>query len=161
MAEQMSDFTAPLDAASALSESLADIARRNRALAQAMAHFTREEYLRFFQMRLDRDTTAIGKLGDVHGVPGLIGVQQEWLRDLFQDYAGQQMRLAGLMRDMSHNAMDRCSEMAGMGLDTMRAAAGEMQGQMQEAGKEVQATAEEMAATPAEMAENGQHETQH
>lgn len=163
MAEPVPDHTAPLKAASDLTACLTEAAGKNRAMLEEMAQFTRDESLRFFQRRLDRATAAIGKLQEAHSAAGMIGVQQEWLRDLFQDYAAQQMRLAGLMRALTQDAFDRCHQVAGMGLRSMREAAGAMSGQMREAAEEVQVTAEEMAAMPGEMADDMRYtaETQH
>jgi hypothetical protein len=123
---------------------LAQTAQKNRALLEEMAHFTQAETLRFFQQRLDRDNAALGKLQDAQGAGGVIGVQQEWLRELFQDCLGQNMRLAEMMRTMTRDAFDSCSRALGM-----------------TAGK-AQEMADDLAEMPARMAEEAQFAgTQH
>jgi hypothetical protein len=74
-------------AVSQLSQSLAQAAESQRLLAQEMTVFAKDESLRFANLRLDRNGATLDKLQNCHGIPGLIGVQQEWLRDFLQDYA--------------------------------------------------------------------------
>jgi hypothetical protein len=144
MAEHTPDLSIPLQAAADLSASLAQAAQKNRALLEEMTHFTQAEMLRFFQQRLDRDNAVLGKLQDAQGIGGIIGVQQEWLRELFQDCLGQNMRLADMMGGMTRDAFDCCSRAVDIG-----------------AGK-AQEMAEDMAEMPARMAEDAQYaETQH
>lgn len=160
MVEQTPDMSAPIQAASALTASLTEAVHKNRLLIEQMAQFTRNESLRFFQRRMEQDTAAMSKLQDAHGIGAIIGVQQEWLRGLFQDYAGQNMRIAGLVHDLTQDAFDRCGEVAGMGLDSVRQAANGMAGQMHRAGEQAAHAAADM---PAEMVDNPQPyaETQH
>ncbi len=100
----------PAKAVSQLSESMAHTAESHRALIQEMTVFAKDEGLRFANLRLERNGQAMDKLQNCHGIPGLIGVQQEWLRDLVQDYMGQNMRLAGALRGLTQNVMACASE---------------------------------------------------
>ena len=56
----------------------------------------------------------------VRACPGLIGVQQEWLRDLVEDYLAQQMRVAGAFRGIAHNVMASATETASENIDRMQ-----------------------------------------
>jgi hypothetical protein len=100
----------PTKAVSQLSESMAHTAESHRALIQEMTVFAKDEGLRFANLRLERNGQAMDKLQNCHGIPGLIGVQQEWLRDFVQDYMGQNMRLAGALRGLTQNVMACASE---------------------------------------------------
>jgi hypothetical protein len=100
----------PTKAVSQLSESMAHTAESHRALIQEMTIFAKDEGLRFVNLRLERNGQAMDKLQSCHGIPGLIGVQQEWLRDFVQDYMGQNMRLAGALRGLTQNVMACASE---------------------------------------------------
>ena len=100
----------PAKAVSQLSESMAHTAESHRALIQEMTIFAKDEGLRFVNLRLERNGQAMDKLQNCHGIPGLIGVQQEWLRDFVQDYMGQNMRLAGALRGLTQNVMACASE---------------------------------------------------
>ncbi len=100
----------PAKAVSQLSESMAHTAESHRALIQEMTIFAKDEGLRFANLRLERNGQAMDKLQNCHGIPGLIGVQQEWLRDFVQDYMGQNMRLAGALRGLTQNVMACASE---------------------------------------------------
>jgi hypothetical protein len=75
---------------------------------------------RFFNLRLERNAQALNKLQNCHGIPGLIGVQQEWIRDLVEDYMGQNLRLAGTMRDLTQNVMASATETASGHIDRMQ-----------------------------------------
>jgi hypothetical protein len=95
----------PARAVSQLTESLAQAAHNQRALLQEMSSFAKEESRRFFNLRLERNEAALEKMQHCVGLPGLIGVQQEWLRDFVQDFIGQNMRLAGALRGVTHDTI--------------------------------------------------------
>jgi len=105
MSHDHSSTTEPARAVSQLTESLTQAAQNQRALLQEMSSFAREESLRFFNLRLERNEAALEKMQHCVGLPGLIGVQQEWLRDLVQDLIGQNMRLAGVLRGVTHDTV--------------------------------------------------------
>ncbi len=118
--------TGPAKAVSQLSESMAHTAESQRVLIQEMTLFAKDEGLRFVNLRLERNGHAMDKLQNCHGVPGLIGVQQEWLRDLVQDYFGHNMRMAGALRGLTQNVMACASEQAAQGMERAQHAAKEM-----------------------------------
>jgi hypothetical protein len=112
--------TGPAKAVSQLSESLAQTAENQRVLIQEFTSFAKDEGRRFFNLRLERNAQALNKLQNCHGIPGLIGVQQEWIRDLVEDYMGQNLRLAGTMRDLTQNVMASATETASGHIDRMQ-----------------------------------------
>ena len=116
----------PAKAVSQLSDSMAQTAESHRALIQEMTMFAKDEGMRFVNLRLERNGQALDKLQHCQGIPGLIGVQQEWLRDLVQDYIGHNMRIAGALRGLTQNVMACASEQAAQSMDRAQNAAKEM-----------------------------------
>ena len=106
----MSHPTDVSPAFSQLGDSLAQAAESQRLLFHEVTIFVRDEGLRFTNRRLERNGEAMEKMQSCQGLPGLIGVQQEWLRDFVQDYMGQNMRLAGALRGLTQNVMACASE---------------------------------------------------
>ncbi|HET7084235.1 MAG TPA: hypothetical protein VFI23_05650 [Rhizomicrobium sp.] len=137
----MTDHAESAQAVSQLGDSLAQTAECHRLLAQEMSAFAKDESLRFMDLRLERNGQALDRLQSCHGLPGLIGVQQEWLRDLLQDYASQSMRLIGAMRGLTQNVMTSAVETASENIDRMQNEAGDamQRGQqaMQQAGEQI------------------------
>ncbi len=116
-----------------LRDSLAQTAESQRALAQEMAGFAKDESLRFVNLRLERNGAALDKLQHCHGIPGLIGVQQEWLRDFLQDYAAQSMRMMGAWRGLTENVLESAAENAADNIDRMQHQASDMAHQAEDA----------------------------
>jgi hypothetical protein len=116
----------PAKAVSQLSESLAQASESQRALVQEIAEFAKDESLRFANLRLERNGAVLDKLQHCHGLPGLIGVQQEWLRDFLQDYASQNLRFVGAFRGLARNAMASAAERASDNIDRMQHEASDM-----------------------------------
>ena len=85
-----------------------------------MTSFARNEASRFANQRLERNREALEKMQDCRGLPGLIGVQQEWLRGFVEDYLAQQMRLAGALRGIAHNVVASAAETASENIDRMQ-----------------------------------------
>jgi len=105
---------------SQLGDSLAQAAESQRVLFQEMAIFVRDEGLRFTNRRLERNGETMEKMQNCQGLPGLIGVQQEWLRGFVEDYLAQQMRLAGAFRGIAHNVVASATETAAENIDRMQ-----------------------------------------
>jgi len=148
---------APADSSQAISqfgeslrESLAQTAESQRALAQDMAGFAKDESLRFVNLRLERNGAALDKLQHCHGIPGLIGVQQEWLRDFLQDYAAQSMRMMGAWRGLTKNVLESAAENAADNIDRMQHQASDA---MHQAGEQIGQMAQDSS--------NHVQETQH
>ena len=116
----------PAKAVSQLSESMAQTAESHRVLIQEMTQFAKDEGLRFINLRLERNGQALDKLQNCSGIPGLLGVQQEWLRDFVQDYMNHNMRVAGALRSLTQNVMACASEQAAENIDRTQHAASDM-----------------------------------
>ena len=116
----------PAKAVSQLSESMAQTAESHRALVQEMTQFAKDEGLRFINLRLERNGQALDKLQNCSGLPGLLGVQQEWLRDFVQDYMSHNMRIANALRGLTQNVMACASEQASEHMDRAQHAASDM-----------------------------------
>jgi hypothetical protein len=110
----------PVQSVAQLGESLAQTAENHRALFQEITGFAKDESLRFVNLRLERNGVVLDKLQNCQGVPGLIGVQQEWLRDFLQDYASQSMRMMGAVRGLAKNVMEAAAENAADNIDRMQ-----------------------------------------
>lgn len=134
-------FSDPAKAVSQLGESLAQTTERQRALFQDMTNFAKEESLRFMNLRLERNGSALDKLQNCHGLPGLMGVQQEWLRDLMQDYMSQNMRMAGAFRGLTQNVVVPVSQTASQAVDQMQQNANEM---VEQAGQQMNQAAQQV-----------------
>ena len=145
--------TGAAKAVTQLGESLAQTAQSHRALFQEMTAFAKDESLRFANLRLERNGAALDKLQHCQGVPGLLGVQQEWLRELMEDYIGQNMRLAGALRGLTQNAMASATEAVSDNIDHTQHGAAEMVHQ----GAEMAQQASEQVN---QMAQDANHYTQ-
>ena len=142
---------------SQLSQSLAKAADSQCSLAEKMSVFAKDESLRFANLRLERNGATLDKLQSCHGIPGLIGVQQEWLRDLLQDYTGQSMRVIAAMRGLTKNMMESAAENASDNFERMR---NQAQDAMDRTGDVLQ-KAGEQTGHMAQDANNFLQETQH
>ena len=105
---------------SQLGDCLTQAAESQRFLFQEMTNFVRDESLRFTNRRLERNGETMEKMQNCQGLPGLIGVQQEWLRGFVEDYLAQQMRLAGAFRGIAHNVVASAAETASENIDRMQ-----------------------------------------
>ena len=126
---------------SELGDRLAQAAESQRQLFQEMASFARDEASRFASLRLERNGEALDKMQNCHGLPGLIGVQQEWLRAFVEDYLGQQMRFAGAFRSLAHEVATNATETASENIDRMQQQAGEA---IHQAGQAADHTGDQM-----------------
>lgn len=129
--------TGATKAVSQISESLTHAAESHRALVQDMTEFAKDESLRFTSLRLARNGAALNKLQTFAGLPGLFHMQQEWLRDFLQDYAAQNLRVAGAFRGLARNMVASVAEVGSENLDGLQHEAGEMVHQTAEASSDV------------------------
>ena len=156
----MTDIHSPSDptlAISQLGESMAQTAESHRILTQGMTSFVKDESLRFMNLRLERNGQVLDRLQNCHGIPGLIGVQQEWLRDLLQDYTSQSMRLMGAMRGLTKNVRASAVETASENIDRMQQEAGDAMNRASDAMEQ----ASEQASHVVQQTNNFVQETQH
>jgi hypothetical protein len=130
----------PAEAVSQLGESLTQAGESHRALVQEMTLFAKDESLRFVNLRLERNGTVLEKLQTCTGLPGLIGVQQEWLRDFVQDYVGQNMRFAGAFRGLARNVVAQAADATSDNIDRMQHEASDM---VHKAGEQMDQTTQD------------------
>lgn len=150
MDDQTHAENGPAKAVSQLGNSLANATESHRVLLQDMTLFAKDEGLRFVNLRLERNGQALDKLQSCQGLPGLIGVQQEWLRDLVQDYISHNMRMAGALRGLTQNAMASAAETASDNIDRMQHQAS---GMVHQAGEQM----DQMAQDANTYAQSTQH----
>jgi hypothetical protein len=141
MDDQTHAENGPAKAVSQLGDSLANATESHRVLLQDMTLFAKDEGLRFVNLRLERNGQALDKLQSCQGLPGLIGVQQEWLRDLVQDYISHNMRMAGALRGLTQNAMASAAETASDNIDRMQHQAS---GMVHQAGEQMDQMAQDV-----------------
>ena len=148
-------------AVSQLGDCLTQAAESQRQLFQQMSNFARDEASRFVNIRLERNGRALEKMQDCHGLQGLIGVQQEWLRSFMEDYLGQQMRLAGAFRGLAHDVMTTAAETASENLDRMQQDGREMAAAVDRQVDQAVETAGNQVNQMAQDADNYVQQTQH
>ncbi|HVV27084.1 MAG TPA: hypothetical protein VHC40_03870 [Rhizomicrobium sp.] len=146
--------TGPAKAASQLNDALVQMAECQRTLIQEMTQYARDETQRFVNLRMERNGAALDRLQSCHGISGLIGTQQEWMRDLLQDYIGQQLRLAGALRGIAQNAVATATEVASENIDRMQH---EAAGMARQAGEQVSAMAQAVADGQSDYLQPTQH----
>jgi len=129
----MNNHPDPEQSVSQLGQSLAQTAESGRALVQDMAGFAKDESLRFVNLRLERNGAVLDRLQSCQGIPGLIGVQQEWMRDLLQDYSSQGMRWMGALRGLTRNVMEKATESAADTSDRVQHEASDVMPQAEDA----------------------------
>jgi hypothetical protein len=150
--------TGPAKAVSQLSEHLAHTAESQRALLTEMATFAKDESLRFVNLRLERHGEVLEKLQTAQGLGGVIGVQQEWLRDLLSDYAGQQTRFAGAFRGVAHTIAANVTDAASETVDRMH---GQAQDNVHQGAQAVADTQAHIDGAVHDMDEQVDEATQH
>ena len=112
-------------------QTLAHSAESGRGLVQDFTAFAKDESLRFVHLRLERSGAALDRLHHCQGIAGLMGVQQDWLRDLWQDYAGQSLRLMGAWRSLARTVMETAVENVAETVDQTQHQAADAMAQME------------------------------
>ncbi len=102
----------PREAIAGLNQTLEKSFDQNRALLSEMARFAQNESLRFVQLQLDHAHHAFAQLDDHRDWRTLIGAQQEWVRDLMQDYAAQSLRYAEIFRSLAGRVQEQARHVA-------------------------------------------------
>ncbi len=143
--ETLNTETGPAKAVSHFSDSLAQTGESHRALVQEITSFAKDEAKRFFNLRLERNNAVLDKLSNTTGLTGIIGVQQEWLRDLMADYSGQQMRFASTLQGITHNVIACASDAASQHIEHLQQQASEMTSQAEEVAHQAAQTGEHFA----------------
>jgi hypothetical protein len=106
---------------------------RNRALFSEMARFAKDESLRIAHKHLEHANHAFAHLQGGRNFTSLIGAQQEWIRDMMQEYAAQSLRYAEMFQTMTRHVQSQVESAAGdlreqaeENLSTLDRQAGEM-----------------------------------
>lgn len=86
---------------------------QNRALFAEMARFAKDESLRIAHKHLEHADHAFAHLQDGRSFTGLIGAQQEWIRDMMQEYATQSLRYAEMFHTMTRRVQSHVESAAG------------------------------------------------
>ena len=95
------------DAIKILRQSVEKTLDQNRALLTEMAHFTKAESLRMAQRNLDHANHAIAHFDERRDLAGLIEAQQEWIKEMMQDYASLSLRYAEMFRSLTDSMRQR------------------------------------------------------
>ena len=116
-----------------LNHSFETVLDQNRALFSEMARFTKDESMRLAHKQLDHMEQVFGHLNDGRNFASLIGVQQEWIRDMMQEYATQSLRYAEMFQSMTRRVQSQVESAASdmkhqaeENIDTLNRQAGEM-----------------------------------
>ena len=100
------------DTIQTLRQSLEKTLDQNRLLFSEIARFTKTESLRIAQLNLDHAHHAFARLEDRRDLAGLIGAQQEWIKEMMQEYAAQSLRYAEMFRGLAGHARDQAEHAA-------------------------------------------------
>lgn len=95
-----------------LSHSLERTLDQSRALFEEMARFTQDESLRFAHMQLDHADHAFSHFRERRDLSGLIGAQQEWIKQMMQEYATLSLRYAEMFHTMAQHVQSHVENAA-------------------------------------------------
>jgi hypothetical protein len=105
---------APQDGIQTLRNSLEKTLDQNRVLFSEIARFTQNESLRLAQLNIEHANHAFSRFDDHRNLSSLIGAQQEWIREMMQEYANQSLHYAEMFRSLAegvrHQAEHAVSE---------------------------------------------------
>lgn len=94
---------APHQGIAQLSHSLEKTLDQNRTLLAEMARFTKDESMRFAHLQLEHADQAFAHFRGRQDLAGLIGAQQEWFKEMMQDYAAQSLRCAEMFHTLTRH----------------------------------------------------------
>ena len=95
-----------------LSHSLERTLNQGRALFEDMARFTRDESLRFAHMQLDHADLAFSHFRERRDLSGLVGAQQEWIKQMVQEYATLSLRYAEMFHTLAQHVQSHVENAA-------------------------------------------------
>lgn len=94
-------IASPGKAIAGFSQSLEKMLEWNCALWSEMARFTNHESLRFVHLQLDCANQALARLDDRHDLSGLLDAQQQWFKEMMEDYAAQSLRCVEMFQTLA------------------------------------------------------------
>ena len=100
------------DSITQLSQSLERALSQNRALLEEMARFTKDESLRFAHAQLDHADLAFSHFRERRDLSGLIGAQQEWSKQMMQEYASLSLRYAEMFHALAQHVQSHVKHAA-------------------------------------------------
>ena len=115
---------APHDGIAQLSHSFEQTLNQNRALLEEMVRFTKDESLRLAHMQLDHASHAFTYFHERHDFGGMIGAQQEWIKQMMQEYATLGLRYAEMFQSVTRHVQ---SHVEGVAADLRHEAEEEME----------------------------------
>ena len=95
-----------------LSQSLEKTLDQNRTLFEEMARFTRDESLRLAHAQLDHANHAFSHLRERRDFSGVIGAQQEWIKQMMQEYAALSLRYAEMFHSLAQHVQSHVKSAA-------------------------------------------------
>jgi len=111
---QSTNGSSPHDAIQMLRQSLEKTLDQNRVLFSEIARFTQNESMRLAQLNLEHANHAFAHFGDHRDLAGLIGAQQEWIKEMMQECAAQSLHYTemfhSLAQGVQHQAEHAASE---------------------------------------------------
>jgi len=134
--------TAPQDTIQTLRQSVKKTLDQNRVLLTEIAHFTKTESMRVAQRNLDHATHAFAHFDGRRDLAGLIEAQQEWIKQMMQDYATQSLHYAEMFRSLTQGLRNHAEH-----------AASEFAAEAEETAKEFGEKSEAMMHQPQRAAE--------
>ena len=104
--------SSPQDAIQTLRQSVEKTLDQNRVLLTEIAHFTKAESLRLAQRNLDHATHAFAHFDGRRDLAGLIEAQQEWIKQMMQDYATQSLHYAEMFQNLTQGLRNHAEHAA-------------------------------------------------
>ena len=104
--------SSPQDAIQMLRQSVEKTLDQNRVLLTEIAHFTKTESMRMAQRNLDHAHHAIAHFDERRDLTGLIEAQQEWIKQMMQDYATQSLNYAEMFRSLTQGMRNHAEHAA-------------------------------------------------
>ena len=95
-----------------LSQSVENTLTRNRNLFEEMTRFTKDESLRLAHAQLDHASQAFSHFRERRDLSGLIGAQQEWVRQMMQEYAHSSLRYAEMLQTVTQHVQSHVQRTA-------------------------------------------------
>ena len=95
-----------------LSHSLERALEHNRAMLEEMARFAKDESLRLAHRHLDHADHAMAHFHGHRDFGGLIGAQQEWVKQTMQEYATLGLRYAEMFQAMTQRVQSHVESAA-------------------------------------------------
>ena len=104
--------SSPQDAIQTLRQSVEKTLDQNRVLLTEIAHFTKAESLRVAQRNLDHASHAFAHFDGRRDLAGLIEAQQEWIKQMMQDYATQSLHYAEMFQNLTQGMRNHAEHAA-------------------------------------------------